>query len=91
MSRSHERLLPPGRAGIEARVERAGVLLDELELISESFLAEQQRLVVEAQEGTDVSGSIRGRRGWLLPNSQSGQVRSRTTCAPVSITSSGNW
>ena len=63
MSRSHERLLPPGRAGIEARVERAGVLLDELELISESFLAEQQRLVVEAQEGDRRVGIYTGKTG----------------------------
>ena len=64
MSRSHERLLPPGRAGIEARVERAGVLLDELELISESFLAEQQRLIVESQEGDRRVGIYTGKTGF---------------------------
>ena len=64
MSRSHESLLPPGRAGIEARVERAGALLDELELTSESFLAEQQRLIVESQEGDRRVGIYTGQTGF---------------------------
>ena len=63
MSRSHESLLPPGRAGIEARVERASALLDELELISESFLAEQRRLIVESQEGDRRVGIYTGKTG----------------------------
>ena len=64
MSRSDESLLPPGRAGIEARVERAGVLLDELELISKSFLADQQLLIVESQEGDRRVGVYTGKTGF---------------------------
>ena len=63
MNRSHERLLPPGRTGIEVRVERAGALLDELELISESFLVEQQRLIVESQKGDRRVGIYTGKTG----------------------------